>query len=282
MKVTVEEYPPWLGLRRRQWVELEDLPWFPADWRDAGTSFLALALRLSGHAGVVARRLEAFVATTDEPSVLDLGSGGGGPMAAVVAASPTLRVHLTDLHPNREALRAVAEASGGRVTWSEAPVDATRVPPGLPGVRTMINAFHHLPDDAARAMLQDAVDAGRPVAVIEVVSRSPLQLLAVLTAPLTFALTLPLQRPFRPVVWLLTYVVPVVPAFVLWDGVVSWARIRHPDELAALVAGLHGADGWTFELGSFPLGGPARGVVLEGRPPVGPALNPGGAAGAPR
>jgi hypothetical protein len=264
----VDPHPPWLGLRRRHLVELEDLPWFPAPWRDAGTSFLALALHLSGHAEVVATRLEAFLARTFERRILDLGSGGGGPMETVVRAASALIVHLTDLHPNAAALAAVAAGSGGRITFDPEPVDATRVPPRAMGLRTMINAFHHLPPEAARRVLQDAVDAGRPLAVIEVVSRSPAMLVAVLAAPLTFALTLPLQRPFRPANVFWTFVVPVLPAFVLWDGVVSWARIYHPDELVELIRALRGTDGWTFELGSFPLGGPARGVYLEASPPA--------------
>ncbi|MEQ1570863.1 MAG: hypothetical protein ABMA64_34860, partial [Myxococcota bacterium] len=62
----VEARRPVAGLARRQWVELEDLQSFPAGWRDAGTAFLALALRLSGHAATVATRLERFLARTGQ------------------------------------------------------------------------------------------------------------------------------------------------------------------------------------------------------------------------
>ncbi|MEQ1572407.1 MAG: histidine kinase dimerization/phospho-acceptor domain-containing protein, partial [Myxococcota bacterium] len=176
------------------------------------------------------------------------------------------------LAPRREwtagALAELARRAGGRVTFTATPVDATRVPPDLLGLRTMVNAFHHLPPEAARAVLQDAVDQRRPLAVIEVVSRTPAMFLAVMAAPLTFALTLPLQRPVRPSHWLLTYVVPVLPAFVWWDGVVSWLRIYHPHELGALVGSLRGTEGWSFEVGTFALGGPARGVYLEATPPT--------------
>lgn len=258
------------GLRRRQLVELEDLPWWPAPWRDAATGFIALALRLSGHAKVVAERIDRFRRVCGEDRVLDLGSGGGGPMATMAAAHPGLRVHLTDLHPNQEALARVAAGSDGRITFSSEPVDATRVPADAPGLRTMVNAFHHLPPALARSVLQDAVDAGRPICVVEVVSRTPLQLLGMMTSPVGFSLSLPLQRPFRPSVWAFTYLLPVVPAFVLWDGLVSWLRIYSPDELESLVRSLERADGWTWEIGTFPLGDhPVYGVYLEGRPMAG-------------
>lgn len=266
----VDARPSWLGLRRRHLVELEDLPWWPTPWRDAGTAFLAIALRLSGQAGLVAARIDDMLARTGETVVLDLGSGGGGPMAAVAAAMsrPEARVYLSDLHPNLSAFEAVSAASAGRVTFSSSPVDATAVPADLSGLRTMINAFHHLPPDLARAVLQSAVDNGRPIAIIEVISRSPVQLLGLMFAPLSFALTLPLQRPVRPGNLLFTYVFPVLPAFVIWDGIVSWLRIYDPDELEGLVRSLRGAEDWTWEVGSFKLGAtPAWGVYLEGSPP---------------
>ena len=259
----------WLGLRRRQWVELEDLSWWPTAWRDAGTGFLAVALESTGHATLVANRIQAMLEKTGQTTTIDMGSGGGGPMATVAAAlSAPYTIHLTDLHPNLPALALVSERSNGRVTFSSEPVDATGVTPELRGLRTMVNAFHHLPPDAARAVLQSAVDGGQPITVIEVISREPLQLLGLLFSPLTFAVLFPWVRPFRPLNLLFTYLIPVLPAFVLWDGVVSWLRIYDPEELAALVSSLRGADGWTWEIGSFRLGAtPAWGVFLEGLPP---------------
>lgn len=258
------------GMGRRQLLELEDLSWWPAPWRDAGTSFLALALRLSGHANIVAARIENFLERTGETTVLDMGSGGGGPMGVVAKAlrRADVRVHLTDLHPNLAAFEAVQAASDGRITYAVESIDATAVPPSLPGLRTMINAFHHLPPEAAQAVLQNAVDGKKPITIIEVVSRGPVAFVGMLLAPLNFALTLPLQRPVRPMNFVFTYLLPVLPAFVLWDGVVSWLRIYDPDELEAMVRKLHGTEGWTFEIGSFQLGNaPAWGVYLEAMPP---------------
>ena len=43
------------------------------------------------------------------------------------------------LYPNVEALFALREATGGAIDFCTEPVDATRVPPTLTGVRTMRN-----------------------------------------------------------------------------------------------------------------------------------------------
>jgi hypothetical protein len=86
-------------------------------------------------------------------------------------------------------------------------------------------------------------------------------------APLNFCLTLPLQRPFR-WTWLpFTFILPLIPAFILWDGVVSWLRIWSVGELKELVAELD-APGWSWDIGLIKLGkAPAHATYLVGYPP---------------
>lgn len=256
-----------------QLVELEDLPWFPAILRDGGTAFLAFAERMSGHGRMLVGPLERLLRETGERRIVDLCSGGGGP-AAVMAdelAGRGLEVEvvLTDLYPNAEAFRhAAAQAGGrGRVSGRAEAVDATRVPAELQGVRTIFNAFHHFPPDLARRVLADAVRAGQPIAVFEVVSRELPMLLGLLMSPLTVTLSLPLWRPFR-WTWLLwTWLIPVMQPFVLWDGIVSWLRIYSEEELRELIAGID-APGWSWEVGRIKLGdAPLHGTYLVGRPP---------------
>lgn len=257
-------------MKRMQLIELEDLPWFPAVLRDGGTAFLALAERMSGHGRMLAGPLERLLAATGETRIVDLCSGGGGP-AAVMADELAKRGHdvtvtLTDLYPNPAAFAYAAAIGGGKVAGRDQPVDATRVPADLPGVRTVFNAFHHLPPDLARKVLADAVAARQPIAVFEVVSRELPMLLGLLMSPLSVTLTMPLWRPFR-WQWLLwTWVFPIMQPFVLWDGIVSWLRIYSVEELRELVKGID-APGWEWEIGMIKLGdAPLHGTYLTGRP----------------
>jgi hypothetical protein len=260
-------------LRRLHLFELEDQTWFPRVLRDAGTAFLALAARVGGHASALAPELAAALRASGEKRIVDLCSGGGGPIAEIVPALARagleVEATLTDFYPNQGALAHVAERSGGRIRWSRAPVDATHVPRELAGLRTIFNALHHFRPETARAILADAAAARRPIAVFETVGRDPLALLAVLFAPLSFALLLPFLRPFR-WVWLpLTYLVPVLPAFVLWDGVVSCLRVYSPDELRELVASIEPRhrDAYSWDIGRVRLGAtPLRATYLIGTP----------------
>jgi hypothetical protein len=107
------------------------------------------------------------------------------------------------------------------------------VPRGLDGFRTLFNAFHHFRPELARRILADAVAARRPIAVFEVVSRRLLPLVGLLLSPLNVLVLMPFVRPRRWSWLFFTYVVPVIPLFVLWDGVVSWLRIYSEPELRA-------------------------------------------------
>lgn len=257
-------------MKRMQLVELEDLAWFPAILRDGGTAYLELAERLSGHGAVLAPTLAKALRQTGATRLVDLCSGGGGPVGTVARALAAeglpVEVTLTDLYPNPAAY-AHAEAGGaGRIRGRTTPVDATAVPDDLPGFRTIFNAFHHFPPELAKKVLADAVAKRQPIGVFEIVSREPAMLFALLISPLIVTLSMPFWRPFRwPwLVW--TWLFPLMQPFILWDGVVSWLRIYGEDELRELVAGIDAPD-WTWEIGTIPLGkGPGNATYLIGRP----------------
>lgn len=257
--------------RRRHLVELEDLPWFPALFRDAGTAFLELASRAAGHSALLTPKTEEALQRSGATRIIGLCAGGGGPLTVM---SVLLRERgwkgetlLTDLYPNLSAMKRLEAESGGALRAWTAPVDATAVPHDLEGLRVICNAFHHLDRPAALKVLQDTVKAGQPIAIFEVVSREPLPLFGISLAPLTFSLALPFLRPFR-WAWIpFTYLLPLIPAFVLWDGVVSWLRIWSEGELHELVNSLD-APGWTWDIGLIKLGNaPANATYLVGYPP---------------
>jgi hypothetical protein len=249
--------------------EWEDLSWFPRVIRDAATGYLRVAVRVTGQSAKLLPKLTETLDAVRDDRLVDLCSGGGGPVpdlvAALAARGRAVTATLTDLYPNRGALAAVAAASSGRVTASATPVDATAVPAELAGLRTMFNSFHHLSPALAHAVLADAARAKRPIAVFELVGRTPGMIFGMLFAPLMALFIMPLVRPVSWWALLLTYLVPIVPLVILWDGIVSCLRVYSPRELAGLTADLT-APGYRWEIGTIPLGGPARATYLIGRP----------------
>ena len=260
-------------MRRVHLVELEDQPWFPRLLRDAGTAYLEFAARISGHSALLAPELEQVLHASGAKQVVDLCSGGGGPVVAIAEelarSGARIEVTLTDFYPNLPAFERTRATSGGQISFCAEPVDATRVPAELGGLRTIFNAFHHFRPASAARILGAAADARQPIAVFEIAGREPATMLGILFAPLLFALALPFLRPFR-WAWLpLTYLLPVLPLFVLWDGLVSCLRVYMPDDLRELIARLEPRhrEAYTWEIRQKRLGAaPAHATILVGLP----------------
>lgn len=236
--------------------ELEDQSWFPGVLRDAGTAYLRKAPEVAGQTKLLVAPLMDVLKRTGVREIVDLCSGGAGPLPSLVPAlaeeGVDVHVKLTDLYPNDGALDLVCEQSEGRIDRVREPVDATDVPRKLVGLRTMFNGLHHFRPEAARAILADAVEAGQPFGAFELVARHPLVILGILFSPIPVMLMIPFLRPFRWSWLLFTYVIPLIPLFVIWDGVVSCLRVYSEAELRALSEGLE-KDGYRFEVGRFKL-----------------------------
>jgi hypothetical protein len=219
-----------------------------------------------GAAPLLARAL----ALVGDTRIIDLCSGGGGPWLDLVRripaeGGPVPRVLLTDWFPNQAAFARLQELGGGAIAGDSDPVSATAVPARLTGFRTLFTALHHFPPAEAHAILTDAVRARQGIAVFEVTSRTPLSLLGVLFLPLLVLLFTPFIRPFRWSRLFWTYLVPLVPLAVWFDGTVSCLRTYTPEELGDLVKDLQ--EGYEWDIGavrSTPL--PSRIAYLVGQP----------------
>ncbi|MBL8995695.1 MAG: hypothetical protein KJZ74_11985 [Gemmatimonadales bacterium] len=257
------------SLPRLQLVELEDLPWFPRLFRDLATDYLEFVGTRIAMDREIAPILREALERAGATRVVDLCSGGGGPVRALrrrlAEEGLAIEVMLTDRFPNLAAFRRLALAEPGLVAVEEA-VDARSVPPSLTGFRTLFNAFHHFGPADARGILRDAVRAGEGIAVFELSERSLRMLIPVLLTPVLVWGATPWIRPFRWRRLLWTYPIPVVPLLCLWDGVVSQFRSYRPAELRELSAGLDDG-GYRWQVGTVPVvGAPARITFLTGVP----------------
>jgi hypothetical protein len=244
-------------MKRLHLIEIEDQSWCPRFLRDALTDYLHFSIeRMKIYAPVVPRLGDAL-ARLGVSRLVDLCSGAGGPWRALLPEleerlGRRLEVRLSDYYPNREALERMRESSGGRIDFEPEPVDATHVPERLTGLRTLFNAFHHFRPQAAREILRDAVRQRQGVAVFEFTQRRWAAILSMPLSLLAVFFVTPLIRPFRLSRLLATYLVPMIPVTVLFDGVVSCLRTYTPDELRGLVEEL-GTTDYHWEIGEDPI-----------------------------
>lgn len=255
-------------MKRLQLFELEDQPWFPATLRDLSTDYLHFMQDTLKVEGVVLPIVERVVRATGVTEIVDLCSGGSGPVPALLdrlaAAGLPMHATLTDRYPNVDAFSAIATRLAGRISFIKTPIDARAVPRELTGLRTIFNGLHHFAPPDAAVILRDAVDARQPIAIFEVSDRSARNILPVILVPISVWLATPFMRPFRWTRLLWTYPIPLVPLTCFWDGVVSQFRAYTVDELRELG---RQAGAFTWEADQVPIaGGRGRLTYLIGRP----------------
>jgi hypothetical protein len=255
-----------LMLPRLDVPELADQPWWPAWARDGMTGYLHEIIARARPYSLVVPALAALLRESGARQVVDLCSGAGGPWPALRdelnGRGVAVDVTCTDLAPNVVAARRLANEE--RVRYLLSPVSATAVPPNLTGARTMFSALHHFSRDDVRAMLFDAQSAGVPFAAFEATSRSWKGVAATAVIPVAVLALMPLVRPRDWRTLLLTYLPPVMPLAIWWDGLASTLRTARIGEIQSIIATLPVAPYvWSVdEIG----GGPVPILAVIGRP----------------
>ena len=235
-------------MARLHLIEIHEQSWCPASLREGLRDGLFTAWKLFFWRNTLPH-LRDLLAHSEVPRIVDLCSGSGGPVPLVTHAlaedHPTLSVTLTDLFPAEEWNNPLGDDP--RIGYAPEPVDATAVPQGLGGCRTLFEAFHHFRPDDAVGILSDAVRAQQPIAVFEFQRRSIKPLLQYPLNVLSSVGFLHLfHTPFR---WkkLLFTVVPAIPLLLTFDGFVSILRTYTTEELAEL-ARRAGCEGYRWEV----------------------------------
>jgi hypothetical protein len=228
-------------MRNNSLVEIHDHPAFPPFLRDLFTDALQSLWSFSNSYGPIVPRLRSILDHVGSQEVLDLCSGAGGPLITLAprlpsAANPTIHICLTDKYPNHQAFRRASLNS--TFSYESRSVDAANVPADLPGVRTIFSSFHHFGPHDARNILSDAFHQHRGIAIFEVANPAFKTMLITCSIPF-LAMFLSLRaRPFRWSRLFFTYIIPIIP-FALWfDGLISCLRAYSQQELHTLVEGL--------------------------------------------
>jgi hypothetical protein len=187
-------------------------------------------------------------------------AGSGGPLGHIEAYLRTWRqfrvkVTLSDLYPD-SSLVSHNGAQNAIHYWPD-PVDATNTPAEFnnAGLFTMHLSLHHMTPAFVRRILSNAVSHKRPIAIMEMQRRSICSLLQVAFGVVPAALLSVLVLPFSLYRLFFTFVVPVIPFILLFDGCVSALRTYEPNEVQNILVTVEGSSDydWTFEVKNIPL-----------------------------
>ena len=260
-------------MRRFHLIEIHEQPWCPSLVRDYVTDVLQFGFSLTEVYAPAAPLLQRVLDSTGGSSIVDICSGRGGPwlhLARRLASkdsaidAPGIQILLTDKFPNVGALPK-SPICANQITRYKNPVDAMLVPHELKGIRTMFTSFHHFPPEEAQAILQNAVDSGEGIGIFEVTRRALPTVVMVTAWALVLSVCTLFIRPFSWSRLLWTYLVPVMPLVLIFDGVVSCLRTYRPEDLREMVAGLT-ANEYQWDIGEHSGGRPPVTTYLIGYP----------------
>jgi len=244
-------------VRRFQLIEIHEQAWFPSGLRDEITDTLRFGLNAFKAYASIVPLLQGVIDATGSRAIVDLCSGGGGPWLDLARKlkgdGRPLEIWLTDKYPNPGARENVGTNLGNRVRFYPEAVDAANVPRELHGFRTMFTSFHHFPPEEARAILQNAVDARQGIGIFETTKRAPAAIGAIFLWIVFLFVSTPWIRPFRWSRLLWTYVVPVIPFVLVFDGLVSCLRTYRPEELREIIERVEGSE-YRWEVGERAAG----------------------------
>ncbi|WP_025742524.1 hypothetical protein [Aquimarina pacifica] len=249
-------------MKRIHLFEFEDQKWFPIFLRNYGTDFLQFLSNKTKLYKPILPILKKVLQESNTDQIIDLASGGGGGLLwlneQLKKENPNLKILLTDYFPNISAFE-YTKKQADNFEYVSTSIDARNVPKELIGIRTLFLSFHHFKPIDAEKILQNAIDSNTSIAIFEAQEQKFSSILAMLFSPITVFFTTPFIRPFKIGRIIFTYLIPIVPLFVLWDGVISSLRTYSTKEMNALLKNLKNKDNLTWEIGRLKSG---PGVLL--------------------
>ena len=169
---------------------------------------------------------------------------------------------LTDIAPHLEAWEEAAKKSDN-IRFISTPVDAANAPPDL--LKSLSNsdglsdkkvfrlfnlAFHHFHDPLAERILRNSIATSDGFGIFELQARTISSFIIItLILPLMLLIT-PFYFWNNPGHLFFTYIVPIVPLVMVFDGYVSSLRTRNPEEIMKLMPKGEDVKGWKFKSGS--------------------------------
>ncbi len=241
-------------MKRFHALEWEDLKWFPNSWRDFGTDYLRFIATKFDIYKPVLPLIQKGIDKSNNQNWVDLASGGGSGLINLAKelknVNPHLRITLTDYYPNHKAFENIQKVVPGVFEYEKSSVDAIYPPKNLEGsFKTIFGAFHHFRPNQAQKILQNAINSNSPIAIFEPVGRNFVSWFSMVLVPINVLILTLFIRPFNWKVLPFIYIFPLIPFYILWDGIASILRTYSIKELQEMVSKLEKTETYNWEIG---------------------------------
>jgi len=172
-----------------------------------------------------------------------------------VTENGVVKFILTDLHPHIPDWTEASRRSEN-LSFVSSPVDAANAPAHLNNpdgkkVFRLYNlAFHHFEDKLGMNILRNTIDTADGFGIFELQERTISSLLTMLAMGVLFFAITPFYFWRSPGHLFFTYIIPIIPFVLVFDGIVSSLRTRSSEEVQTLMKQCGAScDGWTVKSG---------------------------------
>ncbi|KAE8453223.1 hypothetical protein EG329_011290 [Mollisiaceae sp. DMI_Dod_QoI] len=180
--------------------------------------------------------------------------------------SDAVKFVLTDLHPHIPDWTEAAKRSEN-LSFVAEPVDAANAPASLNGnaaegkniFRLYNLAFHHFEDKLAMDILRNTIETADGFGIFELQERTISSFITMVAMGVLMFLITPFYFWRSPGHLFFTYIIPIIPFVLVFDGFISSMRTRTSEEVQALMKECGAScNGWTVKSGqeqhTFPTG----------------------------
>ena len=239
-----------MSWKRMQLFEVADIEHFPKVLRTCMVAFLDRLHDIVGSADVLSEKLSERISANGIVNVQDFCSGHGGLAKDVFerlrSKHPDLTWNLSDKFPQQISLP-------NGMTYTTQSVDVTKLGEWNNQSNTLYTifcAFHHFTPVQTRQILEHAHQERLSLCIFEMSNNAQpkyIWWLAILSAFITCLILTPTIKGITWQQLLFTYLIPILPFCIAWDGAVSNARTYTKQDLEKLIAGLDTDYTWHIE-----------------------------------
>jgi len=134
--------------------------------------------------------------------------------------------------PNTAAYESLKLRSHSNIDYCSYPLDALQMNNDIYGCRTMFSAIHHFEQEEVALILRNNLKGKNAIGIFDSGDKHIGTIAGILLFhPILFFLCTLIIRPFKLNRIIFTYLIPIIPIYTIWDGVVSILRLYGPDEL---------------------------------------------------
>lgn len=259
--------------------ECNDSPHCPQFIRESILEVLGNSIRDAGVYEKLAPRFIDFCTKHHIKNILEIGAGSGESTAVFVDAvfrhqQKPPHIYISDLLPMHEVMKATAARYPDVLTPLEDSLDIRNaaVAP-VHDMRMVLSAFHHFDPDVVRSFFKDAREQQLAIFIAEPFTNSLRAFFPLFLHGFTSLARNGVQSSkMRFVKFFFTFLLPLIPMCLLWDGLVSMIRMYDKKGFMEIVETLPESESgyqWHYEEVKVPLGGTASlftGYPVDGTP----------------